>query len=236
MDRFIAFLAGAGFGAAAGRWLNRETAEMAALRPRPPAFPPHELRPVEVMARTQSVLREIRALVVHAEVPDDVLEEKIKAKIARMSARPDSIQVQVEHGKVTLVGTARSEEIRGLSENLIGLRGIKELDNRLEALTPPFTSWDDAEPGSRPQARNPGSYPPSVSLVLAAAGLALTYAGYRLRGGSGGFMVAGGAALLGAGAAGLVSPGAYASAFVSHISESSSWRPGLRDSASTPSP
>jgi hypothetical protein len=228
MERLLVFLAGAGLGALAGRRLALPAWEG---RYGPISFPAHEASAVNVMARTQSVLKEIRALVVHAEVPDTVLETKIKARIARSIARPDSVQVRVSKGVVTLQGTARQEEIGKLVESLPGLRGVKAVENGLEALTPPFTSWDDAEPGSRPVgtlARRQFA----IHLILTAAGIALTYAGHRIRGGAGAGLIAGGAALVGGGISGLFDAGSRVSGFASHISESTSWRPGANPVAS----
>ncbi|MDB5050745.1 MAG: transport-associated protein [Fibrobacteres bacterium] len=238
MDRLLVFLAGAGFGAVAGRWLNRRDPAQSRAQARQDraAFPEGSVSVVDVVVRTQSLLREIRALVVHADVPDSILQEKIKAKIGRMVARPDAVQFRVEQGKVFLAGTAREGEIRALAEGLSGMRGVRHLENRLEALTPPFTSWNDAEPGFRPARRKPGSYPYWVSLIMAAGGIVLASIGYRLRGGQGAALVAGGATLLGAGGAGLLGPGAFRTGMVSHMSESSSWRPGLRGSQSIASP
>lgn len=235
MDRMLVFLAGAGLGAWAGRRFALAALEGREGRYSPVSFPAHEASAVNVMARTQSVLKEIRALVVHAEVPDAVLEAKIKARIARSIARPDAVQVRVAKGAVTLQGTARKEEIGKLVESLPGLRGVKTVENGLEALTPPFTSWDDAEPVARPsdaQARRLLA----IHLILTAAGIALTYAGHRIRGGAGAGLIAGGAALVGGGVSGLFDAGSRASGFVSHISESSSWRPGIKGSNPVASP
>jgi hypothetical protein len=217
MDRLLVFLAGAGFGAAAGGWLNRGAH---AVRSGPygavyPARSGETFRAAEtaaILARTQSLLKEIRALVVHADVPDAILEQKVRARIARLVQRPDAVQMSVAAGTVTLRGVARAEEIRQLADTVSALRGVKTVDNRLEALTPPFTSWDDAEPVIRPAAaRKPGSYPAPVSLALAAGGLALAYGGFRTRGNPGALLVAGGAALIGAGAAGILAwPGSAA--------------------------
>lgn len=232
MDRLLVFLAGAGLGAWAGRRFAFPAMEG---RYGAVSFPAHEASAVNVMARTQSVFREIRALVVHADVPDAVLESKIKARISRTVARPDAVQVRVSNGVVTLQGTARKEEIGKLAESLPGLRGVKSVENGLEALTPPFTSWDDAEPVSRPSSARDGRLA-AINLVLAAAGIALTYAGHRIRGGAGAGLVAGGAALVGGGVSGLFDLGSRTSGFISHISESSSWRPGIKGSNPVASP
>jgi hypothetical protein len=232
MDRLLVFLAGAGLGAWAGRRFTLPALEG---RFSPVSFPAHEASAVNVLARTQSVLKEIRALVVHADVPDAVLEAKIKARIARTIARPDAVQVRVSNGIVSLQGTARKEEIGKLVENLPGLRGVKGVENGLEALTPPFTSWDDAEPVSRPSAPQDRRLL-VINVILTAAGIALTYAGHRIRGGSGAGLIAGGAALVGGGVSGLFDSGSHASGFISHISESSSWRPGIKGSNPVASP
>lgn len=232
MDRMLLFLAGAGLGAWAGRRFGFPAAESGY---RTVSFPAHEASAVNIMAKTQSAFKEIRALVVHAEVPDEVLEAKIKARIARTLSRPDAVQVRVSNGAVSLQGAARQEEIRKLAESLPGLRGVKTVDNGLEALTPPFTSWDDAEPGARPpQAGDRRLF--AIHSFLAAAGIALTYVGHRIRGNAGAGMIAGGAALIGGGVSGLFHAGARPSGFISHVSESSSWRPGIKGSNPVASP
>lgn len=232
MDRLIVFLAGAGLGAWAGRRLSLPSVDE---RFGSISFPAHEASAVNVMARTRTVLKEIRALVVHADVPDAVLESKIKARVARTVARPDAVQVRVSNGTVSLQGTARKEEIGRLAESLPGLRGVKSVENGLEALTPPFTSWDDAEPVSGPNDARKGRLL-ALNLILTAAGIALTYAGQRIRGGAGAGLVAGGAALVGGGVSGLFDSLSHPSGFVSHISESSSWRPGIKGSNAVASP
>jgi hypothetical protein len=65
-------------------------------------------------------------------------------------------------------------------------------------------------------------------MLMAAAGFALALSGYGRRGRGGAYMLAGGAVLLGAGGAGLAGPGRDRAKPVSHMSESSSWRPGIR--------
>ena len=232
MDRMLVFFAGAGLGAWAGRRFAIPAAEA---RYGTVFFPAHEASAVNIMARTQSALKEIRALVVHAEVPDAVLEAKIRARIARTISRPDAVQVRVTKGAVFLQGAARKEEIGKLAESLPGLRGVKTVENGLEALTPPFTSWDDAEPGSRQtDARVRRLF--SIHVILTAAGIALTYAGHRLRGNAGAGLIAGGAALVGGGVSGLFDAGSRPSGSLSHISESSSWRPGIMGSNPIASP
>ena len=232
MDRVFVFLAGARLGAWAGRRFPLPSFQG---KRSPVFFPAHEASAVNVMARTQSVLKEIRALVVHADVPDAVLEAKIKARIARTLSRPDAVEVRVSQGIVTLQGMARQEEIRKLADSLPGLRGVKGVENGLEALTPPITSWDDAEPGARsPYA--PVRRLPSIHLILTVAGFALAYAGNRIRGGTGGALVAGGAALVGGGLSALFDAGSGSYGLVSPASESSLWRPGIKGSNPVASP
>jgi hypothetical protein len=231
MDRIFVFLAGAGIGAAAGRWLNRGPALVR--RSRIGRFPDgHTVRAVDVVVRTRSLLREIRAIIVHAEVPDPVLEERIRAKIEGLVARPEAVQCRVQSGRVLLEGTARPAEIPDLADAVAGMRGVREIENRLESLTTPWTSWEDAEPGSRILRRKLGSYPPSVSLALAAGGIAMVAAAYRFRREGGAFLLAAGAALIGAGTGGLMGPGTFRAPRFSRLSESSSWRPGLEGSRS----
>jgi hypothetical protein len=234
MERFLFFLAGAGFGAwARSLWERADSGGAHAMGY--PSLPSQGASAVHVWARTRSAMREIRALVIHAGIPDSVLEGKIRSRIGRTFARPDTVQVSVLNGIVSLRGAAREEEIRALTERISGLRGVKAVENNIEALTPPFTSWDDAEPGSRFPG-DTGRLPQWIPIALAAVGAVLAFAGHRIRGGTGAGLLAGGAALAGAGAAGLWFPGAFAHGSVPAAAEFRFRRPGFTGSQSVASP
>jgi hypothetical protein len=204
MDRVLIFFAGAGVGAVAGRLLNRHPLPFPA--PRTDGKAGADTR--ESLARTQLLLKEIRSLVLHADVPDEVLERKIKARVARNTRHPDLINVQVVDGVVVLRGHAATEEAFDLVESLSRLRGVKNVEDRLEE-SPRQDGFGYrsarqnalAEFLTGAQGKHAG-YPifsPLTAVLTAIGGLSLAAAGFRRGGSSGGMLVAGGAALLGAG-------------------------------------
>ena len=64
-------------------------------------------------------------------VPDWVLAERARLEIWRTTANPDSIQIAVRDGCVTLWGPALAEEPERLREKLVKLPGLRKLDLQL---------------------------------------------------------------------------------------------------------
>jgi hypothetical protein len=209
MSRLLVFLAGTGFGARAVRWLVRERPGHRPVRTGAAGSHQRGGDARETLAKTQSLLREIRSLVLHVDIPDSVLEGKLKAKIARQSRHPELIRIQVDAGKVVLRGIATSREAHDLVESLSLIRGVKSVEDRFDPAVEEERSLSGG-PGENPPPRSDSavlgkhaSYPPAISVLMAIGGLSLAMYGYRVRGTSGAGLLAGGAALFGAGAAGL---------------------------------
>ena len=64
-------------------------------------------------------------------VPDWVLAEHARLEIWRTTANPDSIQISVRNGCVTLWGPVLAEEPERLREKLVKLPGLRKLDLQL---------------------------------------------------------------------------------------------------------
>ena len=64
-------------------------------------------------------------------VPDWVLAERARLEIWRTTANPDSIQISVRNGCVTLWGPVLAEEPERLREKLVKLPGLRKLDLQL---------------------------------------------------------------------------------------------------------
>ncbi|MFI5088666.1 MAG: hypothetical protein ACHP7P_01240 [Terriglobales bacterium] len=64
-------------------------------------------------------------------VPDWVLAERARLEIWRTTANPDSIQISVREGCVTLWGPVLAEEPEKLREKLVKLPGLRKLDLQL---------------------------------------------------------------------------------------------------------
>ncbi len=64
-------------------------------------------------------------------VPDWVLAERARLETWRTTANPDSIQISVRDGCVTLWGPVLAEEPERLREKLVKLPGLRKLDLQL---------------------------------------------------------------------------------------------------------
>lgn len=70
-------------------------------------------------------------------VPDWVLAERARLEIWRTLAHPDSIQISVRDGRVTLWGPVLAEEPERLREKLAKIPGLRKLDLQL-------TTWEES--------------------------------------------------------------------------------------------
>jgi uncharacterized membrane protein len=65
-------------------------------------------------------------------VPDEVLEPRVHAKLGRLVSHPSAIGVQVHNGRVTLSGPVLESEADLLVQGVAAIRGVKEVRNALE--------------------------------------------------------------------------------------------------------
>lgn len=217
MGRILVFLAGAGFGAAAARWLipNQSASRPGRAYGNGGKSRRQSVDAKETLAKTHTLLREIRSLVLHVDIPDDLLEGKLRAKIARQATHPELIRVQVSEGKVVLRGNATIKEAHDLVESISLIRGVKSVEDRFESSpedirADPAVSPEEQAEGVKslphfhlPPRPKPSGYPPAVAVLMGAGGLSMAAFGYRTRGATGAALVSAGAALFGAGAVGL---------------------------------
>ena len=84
-----------------------------------------------MVGHTRGALARARAALADAPVGDDLLHDRIRARLGHMIDHPGQIHVDVDHGRVVLRGNASSEEIEALTERLSTMRGVAWIDNRL---------------------------------------------------------------------------------------------------------
>ena len=82
-------------------------------------------------SRAHRVVAPISAVPRRQPVPDWVLAERARLEIWRTTANPDSIQISVRDGCVTLWGPVLAEEPERLREKLVKLPGLRKLDLQL---------------------------------------------------------------------------------------------------------
>jgi osmotically-inducible protein OsmY len=82
--------------------------------------------------RAQGLVAETRTLFRREEVSDDVLVQRVKAELGRHSVHQRALEVTAEGGRVTLRGPALADEVDALVKAASSVRGVNEVDARLE--------------------------------------------------------------------------------------------------------
>jgi hypothetical protein len=82
-------------------------------------------------SRARRAVKPISAVPRRPSVPDWVLAERARLEVWRTIANPDSIQISVRDGCVTLWGPVLAEEPEKLREKLVKLPGLRRLDLQL---------------------------------------------------------------------------------------------------------
>jgi osmotically-inducible protein OsmY len=67
-------------------------------------------------------------------IGDDVLRERVRARVADLVARPDAVEVHVEDGVVRLAGRVLPSERDTLLSDLVDLPGVARVRSALSAL------------------------------------------------------------------------------------------------------
>lgn len=66
-------------------------------------------------------------------VGDDMLHDRIRAKLGHLLDRPATVEVKVAQGHVVLSGEAPEDEAAALSRYVAGMQGVSDVENRLSA-------------------------------------------------------------------------------------------------------
>jgi osmotically-inducible protein OsmY len=83
--------------------------------------------------RMRGAMLETRARMWGEEVPNSVIEARVRSEIGRIAARPSSIRVAADGGHVTLSGQVLQSELQTLLARVEAVRGVEEVENNLEA-------------------------------------------------------------------------------------------------------
>lgn len=91
----------------------------------------------DVRHRSRGLVAGMRQRLAREPVPDDVLAERVRARIGRTVSHPGSIDVRVAQGEVTLQGPVLAHEAPRLLRAARGVPGVQRvidaLDSRPEA-------------------------------------------------------------------------------------------------------
>lgn len=82
--------------------------------------------------RARGVVAEMRAALSQDDVPDEVLEQRVRAKLGHYVSHPGSIDVMARDRCVILSGPVLAGEVDALLGRVRSIRGVREIDNQLE--------------------------------------------------------------------------------------------------------
>jgi len=98
--------------------------------------------------RARGMVAEIWALVRREKAADEILIDRVRAKIGRAVSHPTPIEVTAEDGRVTLSGPVLEREAEDLIEAVASVRGVRDVESRLET-----HKTAESVPGLRGKAR-----------------------------------------------------------------------------------
>lgn len=82
--------------------------------------------------RAKGLVAEARGAVDRETPGDDVLVERVRAHLGRLVSHPHALRVEAASGRVTLTGPILKSEEEQLLHGVKSVRGVVEVDNRLE--------------------------------------------------------------------------------------------------------
>jgi osmotically-inducible protein OsmY len=89
----------------------------------------------DIRNRAYGVVAETKALFKHDEVTDDVLADRVRAKLGRYPVHIGAIEVGAHDGVVTLTGPILADELPTVMRAARFVRGVKGVDNQLAVYT-----------------------------------------------------------------------------------------------------
>jgi uncharacterized membrane protein len=138
--------------------------------------------------RARGVVAQARALTDREPVSDEVLTERVRSQLGRVVSHPGAIEVTVTRGVVTLTGPVLSREVDDLLSSVSKVRGVEDVENRLEVHDRSGAVPGLQGGGPRPEHRfefAQENWSPTARLLAGAAGGGLAAYAVRKRGVSG---------------------------------------------------
>jgi hypothetical protein len=95
----------------------------------------------DIANRARGAVAEIRGRFKNEAVSDDILGDRVRARVGAVVGHASSIDVDVQDGRVTLGGPVLAHDVDRLLRRVAAVRGVQDVDNRLQV---------HAEPGNIP--------------------------------------------------------------------------------------
>jgi uncharacterized membrane protein len=126
--------------------------------------------------RARGIAHEFRARFTPEDVPDEVLSERVRARLGAAVTHPGAIEVAALAGRVTLSGAVLEREYVRLLRTIWTVRGVADIEDRL-AVYESAAGISALQGGGKPREPRFGpwqqNWPPGVRVVMGAAGGAL---------------------------------------------------------------
>lgn len=134
--------------------------------------------------RAQGLAYEARSGAHADQVPDNILEERVRSAMGRLVSHPGAIHVSANEGVVTLSGDILDDEARGLLSRLRHMPAVRGIQNRLEHHKHPgrVSSLQGSGKLQIRSQQQTEAWKPAGRLIATAAGSGLTLLGLTWKG------------------------------------------------------
>lgn len=82
--------------------------------------------------RTKGIVAATRGRFAHEDLDDEIVVERVRAKLGRVCSHPRAIDVKAAEGEVTLRGPVLASEVTDLLAVVAAVRGVRSVINELE--------------------------------------------------------------------------------------------------------
>jgi hypothetical protein len=83
--------------------------------------------------RTRGLVHEARARFTEGAIPDELLVQRVRAKLGRVVSHPRTLVITANEGRVTVTGPILTHEIERTLAAIRAVRGVREVESRLES-------------------------------------------------------------------------------------------------------
>jgi gas vesicle protein len=99
-----------------------------------------------IKGRAEGYLAEAKNILSREEsVPDEVLLQRVRSEMGRIVSKPRSIEITAQSGKVIVAGNILEDEVENLILCITAVRGVKEVENRLNVHKAPEVTADSED-------------------------------------------------------------------------------------------
>ena len=130
----------------------------------------------DIEHRAEGLVHDARCLVSREHIPDNILEQRVRAKLGRVTCHPGSIEVRASNRQVTLSGPVLRGEADDIARAVRHVRGVRNVDSHLEehdsSESIPVLQGRSHRPGDKPELLQE-NWAPGTRLVMGGLGLTL---------------------------------------------------------------